>query len=165
MRYATRYAAYMAMVLAVVGWGGRQRSKPRLGEVERLPRLETVTPEARKLAVVRSYTATVEPFEKVELCAQVQAGTTGLGGMRGVIKAIPKEIDIGRHVKQEQALIELDIADLMADRETKRAMLAQANKALLQAEQAIQVAAAEIKEAEVQIQRYEADVAFKTLKQ
>src|SRR5438105_1969192 len=118
-----------------------------------------------KLEVVRTYTITVEPLEKVDLCAQVQAGTTGLGGMRGIVKTMPKEIDIGRHVGPTDTLIELDLPDLAADRETKNALHSLSKDVLLQAEQAIQVAAAEVKEAETQTLRYKADVDFKTVKQ
>ncbi len=154
------------LILTSLGCGRHRAQAPQLGEVERLVKLETIKPETNKLLVVRrTYTATVEAYEKVDLCARVQAGTTGLGGMRGLVKPIPKEIDIGRLVEANQTLIELDLPDLVADRETKAALLTLADNTLLQAEQAIQVAAAEIKEAETQIQRYKADVDFKTLKQ
>jgi RND family efflux transporter MFP subunit len=117
------------------------------------------------LKFVRSYLATIEAFEKVDLCARVQAGTTGLRGMRGFVKSVPKEIDIGLQVRAGQPLIQLELPDLAADQKTKQAMLGLADNALLQAEQAIQVAAADIKEAEAQVQRYEADVAYKMVKQ
>ena len=158
----------LLIVLLVVlplgsGCGKRKAGKPRMGEVERLPRLETVHPELHEqLHFARTYLAMVEAFEKVDLYAQVHAG---LGGMRAVVKPIPKEIDIGRHVTTGQTLIELNIPDLAADRETKTALLALAKNSLLQSEQAIQVAAAEIKESEANIQRHEADVGYKTLKQ
>ena len=156
----------LTVLLPASGCEKRKAGKPRLGEVERLPHVETVLlGQPAKLAVVRSYTITVEALEKVDLCAQVQSGTTGLGGTRGVVKAIPREIDIGRHVAAGQTLIELDLPDLGAERETKDAVFSLAKDSFLQAEQAIQVAAAEIKEAEAQLQRYQADVDFKTLKQ
>src|SRR5258708_28303935 len=148
----------LVALMPAVGCEKRKASKPRLGEVERLPRVETVVlGKAAKLEVVRTYTITVEPLEKVDLCAQVQAGTTGLGGTRGVVKTMPKEIDIGRQVGPTDTLIELDLPDLAADRETKNALHSLSKDAYLQAEQAIQVAAAEIKEAEANILRYQAD--------
>jgi RND family efflux transporter MFP subunit len=145
----------------------RHRSQaPQLGEVERLVRLETIEPETNKMLVVRrTYTATVEAYEKVDLCARVQAGTTGQRAMRGLVKPIPKEIDIGLQVAAGQTLLELELPDLSADRVTKAALLALADSSLRQAEQAIEVAAADIKETEAQIQRYLADVEFKSLKQ
>jgi HlyD family secretion protein len=153
-------------VLALAGCGERSARKPKLAEIDRVPRLETISPKFQEtFRVPRDYTATVEPLEKVDLCARVQAGTTGLRGMRGFIKTIPKEIDIGRQVGEGDLLIELELPDLAADREVKNGMLTLANNALRQAEQATQVAAADIKEAEAQILRYQADVKFKTLKQ
>src|SRR5437867_3214271 len=129
MRYATRYAGYAALIVALAGCGGRQRAKPRLGEVERLPRLETVTPDSRKLAVVRSYTATVEPFEKAELCAQV----------RGYIAAMPAATDIGKPIKKGEALVDLYIPDVVAERDNKKALVEQNENLLAQAVQAIEV--------------------------
>jgi RND family efflux transporter MFP subunit len=153
-------------LLALAGCGERSARKPKLAEIDRVPRLETIAPERRPtLTVRREYTATVEPLEKVDLCARVQAGTTGLRGMRGFIKTIPKEIDIGRQVGEGDLLIELELPDLAADRQVKDDMLTLANNALRQAEQATHVAAADIKEAEAQILRYQADFKFKTLKQ
>ena len=156
----------LAALLPAAGCEKRKAGKPRLGEVERLPRVETVVlGKPARLEVTRSYTITVEPLEKVDLCAQVQAGTTGLGGTRGVVKPIPKEIDIGRHVAPGQTLIELDLPDVKAEHDTKSALVTLADNALLQAEQAIKVATAEVKEAQAQLLRYQADIEFKTQKQ
>src|SRR5262249_29639697 len=148
--------AVSLLFMIAAGCAGRHRAKPSLGEVERLPRLECVNPtqhiDKNSLKVDHSYTATVETLEKVDLCARVQAGTTGLRGMRGFVKPIPKDVDIGLHVKAGQSLIELELPDLAADREVKVALLSLADNSFKQAEQAIQVAAAEIKEAEAQLE-------------
>jgi len=158
--------ALLLAILAGTGCGRHRPQAPQLGEVERLVRLETIKPtKDDHLSVRRTYTATVEAYEKVDLCARVQAGTTGLRGMRGLVKTIPKEIDIGLEVKAGETLLELELPDLAADRITKKALLTLADNTLRQAEQAIDVAAADIKEAEAQVQRYVADVEFKTLKQ
>src|SRR5438270_471708 len=85
------------LVLTAAGCGVQRPARPRLGEVERLPRLETSPPERTTLLVRAEYTATVDSLEKAELCAQV----------RGTVKAIPTDIDIGRSVKEGEALISL----------------------------------------------------------
>ena len=157
--------ALLLGIIPIIGCGRHRPQAPQLGEVERLVRLETIKPTTDDhLSVRRTYTATVEAYEKVDLCARVQAGTTGLRGMRGLVKTIPKEIDIGLEVKAGETLLELELPDLAADRVTKKALLTLADNTLRQAEQAIDVAAADIKEAEAQVERYVADVEFKTLK-
>ena len=157
--------ALLLGIIPIIGCGRHRPQAPQLGEVERLVRLETIKPTRDDhLSVRRTYTATVEAYEKVDLCARVQAGTTGLRGMRGLVKTIPKEIDIGLEVKAGETLLELELPDLAADRVTKKALLTLADNTLRQAEQAIDVAAADIKEAEAQVERYVADVEFKTLK-
>src|SRR5262249_60187778 len=80
----------LALLAMTAGCGGRSPSKPRLGEVERVPRLETELPRKNaSLLVRRDFTATVEAMEKVDLCAQV----------RGVISGLAPDIDIGRFVR------------------------------------------------------------------
>jgi RND family efflux transporter MFP subunit len=78
---------------------------------------------------------------------------------------MPRKIDIGLQVEEGEPLIELELPDLASDRETKESLLTLAKETLRQADQAIQVAKADIKEAEAQVKRYETDVTFKTLKQ
>jgi RND family efflux transporter MFP subunit len=157
-------ALTLVLLAALTGCDSGPARAPR-DEVDRLPRVETVTPQYLEREETVELLATVEPLEKVDLCARVQAGTTGLRGMRGFIKTMASEIDIGLEVEAGQPLIQLELPDLAADREVKNSLLTLANKSLRHAEQAIQVAAADIKEAEAQILRYQADVGYKTLKQ
>src|SRR5438309_270713 len=134
MKHVRFFALLALLILAHTGCGGRQKSKPQLGEVDRLPRLETILPDKQThLAVWRTYAATVDAFEKVDLCAQV----------RGVIKALGDDVDIGRPVRKDEVLMALDIPDIIAERDTKEAMLEQARNAKDQALQAIAVAAEE----------------------
>jgi RND family efflux transporter MFP subunit len=143
----------LTLVLAA-GCERRRAGQPRLGEVERLPRLETIVlGKPARLEVVRSYTATVEALEKAELCAMV----------RGYIKILPADIDIGRVVKKDEILLTLDIPDLVADRDSKRAMVGQNEKAVALAEQTVKVAQAEVKEAREQVQRYTAELEYRKL--
>ncbi len=142
---------------AASGCGKGQRDKPKLGEVERLPRLETVRPQlhaaANPLKVVRTYTATVEAFEKADLCSQV----------RGYVKVVPPTTDIGQAVAKDQPLLTLDIPDILADRDNKKALLEQNEKLLGLSVQAIEVAAAEVKESQAMVQRYEAEAEYRRL--
>jgi HlyD family secretion protein len=154
----TLFTCILLLAAACSGCRGRHAGKPRPSDDERLPRLETVQPQSHdkdKLKVTRTYLATVEALEKVDLCAQV----------RGVVKTMPSIVDIGRQVTPDEVLIELFIPDVIAERENKKALLVQANNTLLQSAQAIEVAAAETTEAQKQIQRFKAEVAFRALKQ
>jgi multidrug resistance efflux pump len=151
------YAIPIALILALLltsGCGTRRGAKPRMGEIERLPRLETVIlGKPASLEVVRSYTATVEAFEKADLCAQV----------KGVVKLLPPHIDIGRVVKKDDLLVSLDVPDLVADRDNKKALVEQSESAVVLAAQAEEVAAAEVKESQALLKRYEADLEYRKL--
>src|SRR5260370_39040717 len=92
----------LVCVLAVLlpasaGCGVKHPARPRLAEVERLPRLETSLPERTTLVVRAEDTATVDSLEKAGLCAQVRA--TG--------KAIPGDGDIGPPRKANAAATRL----------------------------------------------------------
>jgi HlyD family secretion protein len=135
------------VLVLLAGCSMQQDDRPRLGEVDRLPRLETVRPERTSLVVQAELPATVEAMEKADLCAQV----------RGVVKSIPDDVDIGRPVHQGEALISLDIPDLLAELANKKASLEQARNLKDSAVQALNVAQQEIKEAQAQLKRYEAE--------
>jgi HlyD family secretion protein len=138
-------------LLAVPGCVGRS-NQPRLGEVDRLPRLETVTPMRTTLVLHSMLTATVEAYEKADLCAQV----------RGTVKFTSPSVDIGRAVKEGEKLILLDVPDLSAEWQNKKAALEQAVNLQKQTEQAKTVAAKELQEARAQEKRYHADLVFYT---
>src|SRR5690349_4833151 len=98
----TLLTCILLLAAACSGCRGRHAGKPRPSDDERLPRLETVQPQSHdkdKLKVTRTYLATVEALEKVDLCAQV----------RGVVKTMPSIVDIGRQVTPDEVLIELFI--------------------------------------------------------
>jgi HlyD family secretion protein len=144
----------MLALLLTVGCERRRSGQPRLGEVERLARLETIAlGKPARLEVVRTYTATVEAFEKADLCAMV----------KGYIKILPDDIDIGRVVNKGDILLTLDIPDLVADRGSKEALLDQSEKAVELAKETVKVADAEVEEAKVQLERYDADVRYRKL--
>jgi RND family efflux transporter MFP subunit len=141
------------LLTAAAGCGVHHPAPPRLGEVDRLPRLETRLPERTTLVVKAEYTATVEALEKAELCAQV----------RGTVKAIAPDVDIGRPVKEGEVLISLDIPDVVAERESKKALLEQARNLQEQAVQARRVADQEVKESQASEKRYQADREYREL--
>src|SRR5207244_1892147 len=129
---------FWCLLVAVSGCGTRAGPKRRHGDVERLPRLATIRPELHeKLEVRRTYTASIEPLERVELVAQV----------RGVVKMIAPEIDIGRAVKAGDVLLSLEIPDMLAERANKDALLEEKKNLVALSAQAIKVAGAEEKEA------------------
>jgi RND family efflux transporter MFP subunit len=150
--------ALVVGLVAAVGCGTRPGGKPRLGEVERLPHLEVEYPVFHDgknrplLPLWHRYAATVDALEKAELCAQV----------RGTIKELPARLDIGRLVKKGEELLTLEIPDVVAERDTKKATVNQNEKLLAQSVQAVVVAKAEVKETEALIQRAKADERFQS---
>jgi RND family efflux transporter MFP subunit len=140
----------LVALLAASGCHGKS-DKPRLGEIERLPRVETVTPMRTTLELRSTLTATVEAYEKADLCARV----------RGQVKFTSPGVDIGRAIKEGDKLITLDVPDLTAERQNKKAALEQALNLQKQTEQARAVAGKELEEAKAQEVRYHADLDFR----
>ena len=142
----------VAALLPGTGCEKRKSGKPRLGEVERLPRVETIVlGKPAKLEVVRNYLATVESLEKADLCAMV----------KGYVKELPADLDIGKSAKARELLFSLYVPDLAADHANKTALVEQSVKSEASALQAIEVATADKKESEAMVQRYEADAEFR----
>jgi RND family efflux transporter MFP subunit len=141
-----------ALLLPAVGCEKRKAGKPRLGEVERLPRVETVVlGKPSRLEVTRSYTATLESLEKADLCAMV----------KGYVKDLPADLDIGKTATKGTLLFSLYVPDLVADWENKKALVEQSDKAEALAAQAIEVARAEVKETRAMLIRFEGDAEFR----
>src|SRR5262249_36981539 len=90
MSKGTTVGLLAGAVLALAGCGGHSARKPKLAEIDRVPRLETITPRFREtFALPRDYTVTVEPLEKADLYPQV----------RGVVEYLSPNADIGRSVR------------------------------------------------------------------
>src|SRR5262249_23449227 len=98
--------------------------------------------------------ATVEPFEKADLAAQVQ------GEVKGLDYA---QVDIGKSVTKDQVLVTLDVPALRAELTTKDANRTLAENLKDQAEKARDVAKREVQEARKQVARYWADLEFRDL--
>ncbi len=142
----------LALILPASGCEKRKAAKPRLGEVERLPRVETVLlGKPAKLEVARTYTVTLEAMEKADLCAMV----------KGYIKDLPEDMDRGKAVTKGMVLVSLHVPDLVADHENKKALVEQYEKAEALAIQSVKVAQAEVKETRALLLRYEGDAEFR----
>jgi RND family efflux transporter MFP subunit len=148
-RVSLRLSAITVALCALLGFSGCEShaAKARKHRVERLPRLEVIQPRAVSLARTIEVAVTIEPMEKVDLCARVP----------GVVAYLPADIDIGRRVKAGEKLVELAVPDLEAQKKQKEALLEQARNQKLQAEELRNVAAKELQEAEKQEQRYAAE--------
>src|SRR5690349_14008198 len=100
---------HLVVLVAIVTATGCHRHRPQapqLGEVDRVVRLETIKPTLdAHLSVRRTYTAVVEAYEKADLAAQV----------KGQVQLMLPNGDIGRWVKKDEPLMELDIPDILAE--------------------------------------------------
>jgi RND family efflux transporter MFP subunit len=140
-------------LLGVLGCG-HGSAKPSRPELERLPRLEVVRPVRTNLFRRVELAATVEPMKKVDLCARVP----------GIVGHLPDQVDIGRQVRAGEVLARLEVPDLEADKEHKKALLVQARKQKVQAEEAKAVAEREVEESKKIERRWSADFTFQKLK-
>jgi RND family efflux transporter MFP subunit len=122
--------------------------------VERLPRLEVKAPDRSEVVRRLDLSATVEPLKRVELSARVP----------GVVDYLPDDIDIGRRVKKDDVLLRLAVPELEAEKKHKSALLEQARKQKVQADEALAVAQAELKETQREEKRYQADLAYYKLR-
>src|SRR5262245_63369692 len=134
-------------LLVVLGGCESRAARSRRHGAERLPRLEVVEPRAMALARTIELAVTIEPMEKVDLCARVP----------GLVEYLPPDIDIGRRVKAGEKLIRLAVPDLEAQKKQKEALLEQARNQKTQTEEMGNVAAKELQEAEKQEQRFAAE--------
>jgi RND family efflux transporter MFP subunit len=130
-----------------------KRARPKLGEVERLPRVETVKPAMIKRPLTYEIFAEVQSLERARLSSQVQ----------GEVKGLTPDIDIGKPITQGDVLITLDIPAVIAEQENKKAVLAQAQDLRDQADEARKVAVRDVEEAQAQVARWKADLAFREL--
>jgi HlyD family secretion protein len=145
-------ALTLVVLTALAGCEAGPAKAPR-DETERLPRVETVTPEYQSREEKVELLATVEAMERARLCAQVQ----------GEVKGLSAEIDIGRPITRGEPLITLDIPAVKAEQASKHALLAQVKNQHEHAKRALKVAQQEVEEARAQQIRYEADLAYREL--
>src|SRR4051812_24225252 len=136
----TRARALSALLLAGLAGCSVQPATPRR-TADRLPRVETVTPQYLAREETVELLATVEAMERSRLCAQVQ----------GEVKGLTADIDIGRVIRKDEELLTLDIPAIKAEQASKHAQLAQARNLLEQAKEARKVATQEVAEARAQV--------------
>ena len=138
----------LILTMGLAGCGSKDPVRPL---IERYPQLETVEPAYTSLPVRVELLATVEPFEKADLCARLP----------GVVEELPRDVDIGRRVKAGEKLVRLAVPDLEADQASKEALLEQSRKQKLQVMEMQKVAAKELEEAREQENRHKAEFAFR----
>jgi multidrug efflux pump subunit AcrA (membrane-fusion protein) len=144
----TRILAWSSALVVPVALGcGGTAPPPAADEGEHLPRVETVYPTYQSLRVETELVATIEPMEKTDLCARVP----------GVVPTLSPDLDIGRPIWAGEELMRLQVPDLDAEREFKRALLQQARDQELQIREARKVAERELAEAQLLERRYQAD--------
>jgi RND family efflux transporter MFP subunit len=141
-----RLIAWVIPALLLAGCGMHEH-KPRASEIERLPRVEVMRPIRRNLVREIELSATVEPIEQTVLSGRVP----------GYVDYLPPEIDIGKSVTRGEKLVGIAVPDLEAQKKLREALLEQAKKQKVQAEEARLVGAKELLEAEKQELRYAAD--------
>lgn len=144
--------AIAAMILVSAGCGSRKKASARVAEVDRFPHLEVIHAENdTSLVLKRTYTAIVDALEKAELTARV----------RGAVKVMSPNADIGRVVKKDEPLVVLDIPDIQADLENKKALRELADNQCDQAQHNLHVAEEEVNEAGAEEKKFEAEAKFR----
>jgi RND family efflux transporter MFP subunit len=145
------------LLVLLTGCQGQAGKVARRHPGDQAPKVEAVKPVPittdDPLVLRGDYTATVEAYQKTDLCSQV----------RGVVKDIPASIDIGYEITEGQKLLDIDVPELRAELEHKKALLEQARNLRQQADEAARVAAQEVKEARAQAKKYRADIEFRQL--
>ena len=115
---------------------------------DNLPQVEVVHPTvAESLPRRIELTAIVEPAARVDLCARVP----------GVVKSFSDGVDIGRRIKKGEVLAVLDVPDLIAQRDLKRAGLGLARLQKEQVAETRKVLAQEVEESRHLARKFEAE--------
>lgn len=127
---------------------GAEHGKRRSVSGQNLPYAEVVQPTFVEVLPRRiKLTATVEPMNKIDICARVP----------GVVNFLPDYVDIGYQVKQGEKLIALEVADLAAQKAHKETLLDLAISLKQQVIETRKVLAKEVEEAKFLEKRYEAE--------
>jgi RND family efflux transporter MFP subunit len=145
-----RWIALLALV-PLVGLGcGKSPNKKRGAFVERLPRVEVVNAQRKRLVRRLETSATVEALKTVDLNARVP----------GTVSDLDDRMDIGRVVRQGEVLLQLAVPELEADKSHKQALVEQAKKQEVLATASLAVARREVQEGTADQKKFTADVAF-----
>jgi HlyD family secretion protein len=145
-----RWKQFLLLPLVALVGCGHGSGHPVKSRSDRLPRVEVVQPTRGPLMRKIELAATVVPLQQADLAARVP----------GTIDWMPPLIDIGRPVRKDEELLHLAVPDLQADKKQKEAMREQIIKQVEQTRQAAIVAHKEAEEAEQQLKKYAADLAF-----
>lgn len=146
-----RVGVLMLVVALAVGCETKSASRSKRGQrVERLSKAEVVRPKRTQLVRQIELAVTVEAMQKVDLAARVP----------GVVLTLPPDIDIGRPVKADEKLLELEVPDLRADRALKAELLTQARGQVDLAKRTATVAEREVEEVRKEGKKFEAEAEF-----
>ncbi len=146
-RLLASWSPGLLVCLLAVGCDPKQPRR-RWDNSDRLPRAEVVQPTfVEALARRIDLAATVEPMEKVDLCARVP----------GVVAFLPEYVDIGYRAQAGEKLVQLDVPDLLALKEQKLAQRELAENQLEQVRKMRVVLEKEVEEAQKQENRYRAE--------
>lgn len=120
------------------------QSEPAGPDVARV--VTTATPERATIRLTTSEPGQIEAFETTAIHAKVAGYVASLA------------VDIGDRIEAGQPLAELDVPELVAELEQKRAMIEQARAEQRQAESAVEVAQAAVASAEARVTEAQAAI-------
>jgi RND family efflux transporter MFP subunit len=141
----------IGLVLVVLLGCSKSPTQSKRGQrIERLPRVEVVQSERKRLVRRLDVAATVEALKRVDVAARVP----------GIVAKIDDKMDIGKAVRQGDVLVQLAVPELEADLTLKQAVAEQSRKQEVFARASRQVAEREVEESEAEDKRFVADVNF-----
>ena len=130
-------------------------------------RVKTIRPVREHLKRVTTQPAHVEPFEKIDVVANLAGYVSELGRVKGV-DGIERDIDIGDRVGKGQLLLALAVPELGQEVNEKKALAEKAQAEVKQAEAAVAsaeammaAAKAKIDQAKSEIAKWEFEVQFR----
>jgi RND family efflux transporter MFP subunit len=132
-----------------------------------LARVRTIRPTREHLKRVTTQPAHVEPFEKIDVYANLAGYVTRLGQVRGA-DGKERDIDIGDRVAKDQVLLILSVPELgqqvnekKAAAEKAQAEVKQAEAAKLSADAMVAAAGAKVSQANAEIEKWDAETKFR----
>lgn len=149
MKMIPGYTGLAAVWWLALGCGQQEPAAPPAVQPPTAVAVATETPPPTP-PLALELPVTVEPLQKVDLCARVP----------GVIKELAADVDIGRRVHAGEKLIELHVPELEAQQQHRQALLRQTEQQALLADEAVRVAQSEVVEAEKQERRFIADFEY-----
>ena len=130
-------------------------------------RVRTIRPTREHLKRMTAQPAHVEPFEKIDVHANLAGYVARLGQVKGT-DGKERDIDIGDHVAKDQVLLVLSVPELGQELNEKKAAAEkvqaeqkQAAAAKLYADAMVPAAAAKVSQANAEIEKWDAEAEFR----